>query len=483
MTGRPRLARSMFWATVDNWTAQAAQLVTFLWVGNILGPTAVGVMGIALILVVFAQQLLVDSLSEPLVQRAAMDPRHVEATFWALLALGVGMMLVIEALAGPIAAFFGEPLVEDAVRVLALTFVLFGPSSTFQAVLQRDLRFRALAFRSFAVHAVATPACIAMAHAGFGVWSLIFYNTLIHVLEFVALAVALRWVPGLRFSRRHFAEVWSYGKHNLKFRIVGYIATNAERVVIGYFLGPTALGLFSLARRIVDSIEYALTGVMSGVMLAAFSRAQDDRTALGALLGQTTSLAGVVIVPAFVGLAAVAPVLVEALLRPQWLPIVELVQILSLYGLLCFDAYFHSTLLRSLGRVDLVYRFGLLVAVLQLVAFLAAVRFGLEAMAWSIVVVNAASLPVLYRMSSAYVPSAVAGRLAAYGPPVLAAAAMAVAVLGLSRWLGALEPPARLVAVVAWGFLTYWLVLAVLRPRAVFGILRLVLTRASVRRL
>lgn len=480
MTGQPRLARNALWATIDNWTTQAAQLVTFLWVGNILGPTAVGVIGIALIFVAFAHQLLVDSLSEPLVQRTAIDVCHIEATFWALLALGACMMLAVEALAGPISVFFGEPLVEDVLRVLALTFVFFGPSSTLQAVLQRDLRFRALAFRSLAVNAVAAPACIAMAYTGFGVWSLVFYNVLTRVLEFAALAVALRWVPGLRFSKRHFADIWSYGKHNLKFRLAGYVLTNMERVVIGYFLGPTALGLFSLARKIVDSVEYALTGVMSGVTLAAFSRAQDDRAALAALFGRTTSLAGVVIIPAFVGLAAVAPVLVEALLRPQWLPIVELVQILSLYGLLCFDGYFHATLLRSLGRVDLVYRLGLLVAALQLVAMLTAVQFGLEAVAWSIVVVNAASLPLLYRMSSARVPSAVRGRLTAYGPPGLAAAVMAVVVLALNHWLGNVDPLVRLVAVVACGFLVYWLMLAVLRPRAAVEILKLVLRQASV---
>jgi O-antigen/teichoic acid export membrane protein len=483
MTPTSRFARGTFWASTDNWTAQLAQLVTFLWAGNIVGPSVVGVMSIAMIVMTFAYQLLVDSLSEPLVQRVEIDARHVATAFWSVFLLGVATLLATQALAGPIAWLFSEPVLEPALRVLALCFPFMGPTSALQALLQREFRFRALALRSLVVFAVASPACIALAYAGFGVWSLVLYQLLIRVMDFLVLSTAVRWLPRPQLSRRHFADLWSYGRHNLKFRLVDFISLNLERVVIGYFLGPAALGLFSLARRIVDSVHWALGGVMNSVALALFSRAQEDRAALAALFRRTTLIAGVIMIPAFAGLAAIAPFLIEALLRPEWLPMVPLVQILCLYGLVQADVYFSATVLRALGRIDLVYRVGLFVVAAKLVGFLVAVRFGSLAIAWTMVVVHAAAAPTLFGIVCARVPDAGAGRLRAYGLPALAAAVMALAVLGAGRELAALPAPTRLALVTAGGFLVYWLALGILQPRAALTSMAWLAQRLSLRRM
>lgn len=460
-----RFARGTFWASADNWTAQLAQLVTFLWAGNIVGPSVVGVMSIALIVMAFAYQLLVDSLSEPLVQRVEIDRRHVATAFWSLFLLGVAALLVTQVLAWPIAWLFDQPVLEPALRVLALCFPLMGPSSTLQALLQREFRFGVLALRSLGVYAVASPICIALAYAGFGVWSLVLYQLLIRVMDFAILSITLRRLPRPLLSRSHFSDIWSYGRHNLKYRLVDFVSFNLERVVIGYFLGPAALGLFSLARRMVDSVQWALSGVMNSVALTMFSRAQQDREALAELFRRTTLIAGIVVIPGFAGLAAVAPLLVEALLRPEWLPMVPLIQILCVYGLVHADAYFCATVLRAVGRIDLVYRVALFVIAFKLVAYLAVVRFGTEMIAWSVVAAHAAALPLLYRMVSSSLPQVSAQRLWAYAPPGLAAAIMAAVVFACSRWLVDLAPVARLTMVVGGGFLAYWVALGLLRPR------------------
>jgi O-antigen/teichoic acid export membrane protein len=478
-----RLARGTVWASLDNWTAQLAQLLTFLWAGNIVGPSVVGVMSIALIAVTFAQHLLVDNLSEALVQRDEIERAHVASAFWSLGALGVIVMLAVAALAGPIAAFFDQPVLKDALRVLALVFPLLGASATMQAVLQRELRFRVLALRSIGVYAVASPVCITLAYAGLGVWSLVIYQVLIRAMDFILLALALGWLPRPSFSRPHFAEIWGYGRHSLKYRMVDFAVVNMERVIIGHFLGPVALGLFSLARRMVDSMQWALTGVINSVALALLSREQHDPAALGALLRRTVALASIIIIPAFAGLAAVAPVLIEALLRPQWLPMIPLVQVLCLYGLARSEAYFCATALRALGRIDLVYKVSLVVVAVQLVVFLAVVSFGTQAIAWAIVAVQALALTLLYRMVAARVPDAGRRRLRVYVVPGLASAIMVAVVLAASQALADAVPLARLAVAVGCGFLTYCLTLGALRPRDVVTAFTMLSRQLSTRRI
>ncbi len=83
--GRPHrrraIAKGTAWAAIDNWTQQVFQLVTFLIIGNILGPDIYGTMVIALLYLLFIQAFLVEGFSQSIVQRAEIEREHVEAAF------------------------------------------------------------------------------------------------------------------------------------------------------------------------------------------------------------------------------------------------------------------------------------------------------------------------------------------------------------------------------------------------------------------
>ena len=79
---RRAIVKGIAWAAIDNWTQQLAQLITFLVIGNILGPEIFGTLAIALLYVLFIQAFLVEGFSESIVQRAEIERerRHPSAT-------------------------------------------------------------------------------------------------------------------------------------------------------------------------------------------------------------------------------------------------------------------------------------------------------------------------------------------------------------------------------------------------------------------
>ena len=59
-------------------------------------------------------------------------------------------------------------------------------------------------------------------------------------------------------------------------KIVNIFNRRSDDLLIGYFLGPTALGYYVIAYRLVLVMTRHLTGVTQAVVLPMFSRLQND---------------------------------------------------------------------------------------------------------------------------------------------------------------------------------------------------------------
>jgi PST family polysaccharide transporter len=246
---RRAIAKGAVWAAVDNWTQQFAQLITFLVIGNIVGPEVFGTLAIAIIYVLFIQAFLVEGFSESIVQRAEIEREHVEAAFWSLTGLGLVAVAVSFPAAGLIASAFSKPVLVEVIRWLSINFFFTGASSVLQSRMRRDLNFRLLAIRTVVANGTASAVGITLAVQGFGIWSLVVYHLCWRVLDFLMLSVLSLWLPRLRFFRRHFGDLFHFGAHITAARVVYFFNHQIDRLLVGYVLGATALGHFGMARR------------------------------------------------------------------------------------------------------------------------------------------------------------------------------------------------------------------------------------------
>jgi O-antigen/teichoic acid export membrane protein len=371
---------------------QIAQLVTFVVVGRMLGPEAIGIIGLALLYFLLIYHLLADSLTEAIVQRPTLEPSHVESAFWVLAGIGGTFAAITWSISGIYARLFDTPPLADVLAWLSLGFIFFGPNSALICRLQRDMRFRALAVRGLVVNFTASACAIALAVQGFGIWSLVAYQLLLRSLELVVLIVLAGGVPRPRCSLRHLREIAPLGLNVAGFRAVTYVANQIERAVVGYVLGPHAFGLYTMARRVIDAAVLGATGAINLVLFAALSRLQHDRTAFARTLHQAAIAGRYIVMPAMVGLALVAPELIDAALTHDWHPMARVMSVLAIWGILFSEMYFLGTGLRALGRADMILRFTLIVAPVQGLLCALVVNQGIEAVAWALLATGAAAL-------------------------------------------------------------------------------------------
>jgi PST family polysaccharide transporter len=466
LTGRT-IAHQTFWAATDNWTQQGGQLIAFLVIGNILGPELFGTMAMAYLYMMLVLAFLVDGFSEVIVQRRRIEAEHLDAAFWLLLTLGVLATTVSYYGAELVAALFDKGRLVEIIHWLSLSFIIAGANSLQQCILRRQLAFHALAARSIVAQGGSMVVGIVLALRGYGVWSLVAYYLSQRVLEALMLSLFCRWIPRLRLSRSHLRELVSFGLNNTGFRVVAFVGQHVERLVVGFFLGATDLGIFGMARRIVNSASNGLTGVLNNVVMSILSRLQDDKQRVRDTMMRATHLTSLVAFPAFGGLIVVAPAFVRTMLRPEWQGLIVVLQILCFNGMWQCMTFYLFTTLRALGRADLSFRLSCVTVSVRAAVSLLIVSQGLLPLAISSVTITLLGAPALFHLVARRIGLSSGTYLRGLAPALLATLFMMVCVVATDRLLlmpQKVSSGVELIVLVSVGIFAYILaVLAVAR--------------------
>src|SRR5690606_29810322 len=130
------------------------------------------------------------------------------------------------------------------------------------------------------------------------------------------------------------------------------------------------------------------------VVQAGVARSQDDRARAGQLTEGTLRITGLLASPLFLGLAAIAPVLVPAVFGHAWSGAVPVVQIMMLLGIQSSVNIVQAAVVRGMGKPHWDMFSAAAVAVLTAGLLVVAAPYGLEMVTVAVVVGSVAVWPL-----------------------------------------------------------------------------------------
>ncbi len=386
-----RLDRSLVsgiaWTVAFRWVAQAISWAATLYVARILVPGDYGLVAMAGVPIGFARLVEDLGLDAIIIQDRTLSSEQLASLAGSMLCLGVVLTGSFTALAVPIAAYFREPAVAGIVAALSLTFIFDAIQVLPRALLQRDLRFRTLAWLhglqvTITAAVVATAATLHLGH-----WALVL-NTLISSAVITVTLYLLRpFQVGLPRQIGQIAGSLASGWRMLVSRGAWYGYTSADSALIGRGLGKDALGVFGFAMTFASLPVTEVSSMVSKVVPGVFSTVQNSPPKLRRYFLLLTETVSYITLPMSVGLALTAKDFVLLALGPKWADVIVPLRILCLYMAVNAAQMLVSHVLLWTGHFRANMWLNILALVLLPTGFYVGLNWGVAgvALAWAIV--------------------------------------------------------------------------------------------------
>ncbi len=415
---------------------QALALATTAALARLLGPAAFGLLAMVTA-VTGVLTILQGGLSVATVQREDLNHSQVSGLFWISVALGTTLTFIVIGLAPFVAWFYDEPRLLVITPALAGTFFLGSLGAQPLALLQRRMRFAAIAWIEVAALCFSSAVAVALALLGAGYWALVAAPLVASLLSSGLAWQCVVWRPappwrsgGVGPLLRFAAGIGGAGLFN-------YLARNLDNVIVGRFFGEYWLGQYDRAYRILLLPLRQISTPLTTVAQPLLSRLQNDPQRFARTYYAGLSIVFFLGMPVSAFSFVAADLLVLVLLGTQWLDSVALFKALAPAALLGTTGVATGWVFVPLGQTRRLLRCTAFGGAAVMIGFLVGARWGTIGVAWgysiSLLLVRTFQIQYAYRLA----PPTLRGLWRVIWRPTVCSLGAAVA-LGITRDAGLL---------------------------------------------
>jgi len=378
------------------WNGISMSLITIIQFGTltilarILSPSDFGIMGMIMVIIVFAQAFADMGMSNAIIQRQNVKESHLSSLYWINVFCGLLIFICILLIRKIIVSFFNEPKLINYLMYVGFIFLITPFGQIFRSLLIKELNFKDL----FKVNIIAMFAysitSIGFAIAKFGVLSLIFGQLIRSLMTVIILFYFFRklWLPKLHLNIREVKSYISFGAFQMGERIVNYFSSNIDYIIIGCFLGSTPLGFYTLAYQIVIFPLSKINPIITEVAFSAFSKVQNNNFEIRKGYCEVIHFISMLSFPLLFGMLAIAPEFIKLVYGKKWEPTIAVLQILCIVGIFKSLGNSIGSILLAKGRPDIGFYWNVFAVIVVSIAVIVGVNWGITGVASAILILQ-----------------------------------------------------------------------------------------------
>lgn len=364
---------------------------------RLLLPTDFGLLAMVGPLVAAALLLTDLGLSAATIQRPTINQTELSSLFWLNVLIG-GCLAGLAVAAAPLAAvFYATPAVTPVMMTMAVALLLSSLSAQHLALLNRRMRFGAIALIEVGALAVGVVVGVGCALAGFGCWSLVAMQIANGAATLVLACLFSRWRPSRPGISRDALHLLRFGGTVTGYNLLGYLITNLDNILIGARFGAGPLGIYDRAYKLMFQPLWQMTAPAARVAVPLLSRLSGDaagyRGAYLAMLGGVLTLT----TPGILCAIVFAKPVILVLLGERWLEVAPTFAWLGGAALTLQLRQAASWLFVSQGRAKEQLKWGGLGSAAVIVGYLIGIFWGPKGVAMSAAISSAlVQIPMMW---------------------------------------------------------------------------------------
>jgi O-antigen/teichoic acid export membrane protein len=321
------MAKGAFWLFIERGSQQLSSIIVFAVIARLIGPEEYGYVTLCSVSLSLALHLT-GSMVDGVISLHIKDDLRLSSLFWLVTASGAALSVLAYAISGPFAAFMGQERIALLLHAFCALPFLVALAAVPTALVTASMDFRVFTIRTLVATLAGGIVGIVMAIKGFGGFALAGQQIVQYMVINMVVWPGCGWRPRMLFAFSSLSEALRLGMGQAGSSFVNFFEQQIPRQILGYFLGPVAVGQYGFVTRLCSALQDGLVQPILVVVYPAFAQIRDDHEEQRKILDQLILAVSALIIPAVVGATVTAPVFVPLLFGATWIPAVPLLQLL-----------------------------------------------------------------------------------------------------------------------------------------------------------
>ncbi|MEX0844456.1 MAG: lipopolysaccharide biosynthesis protein [Balneolaceae bacterium] len=372
-----RVIKSFLYSSAGNTFSKIINTIGLFVVLKLISPEAFGIASIVLAVFAVLQAVTELGLGISIVQALEITKRELNSLFW-LSSLISGVLYFLIYISAPfIAVFYDQPLITNLIRAHGIIIILFTLYFVPRNILKRGLKFKELTIIDNVSLILSTIIMVILAYYNFGAWAIIGGEIANRVGQLILTQFYSTFWPQFQFNWPEIKSHVQFGLYATGSRLLYNLYSNADYLIVGRMFGAEAVGIYTLAYRIVADTVKTITSNFNEVAYPTFARLQNQverlRKYFFTITKASLQINSLILV--------VITIFIEDLLLiggyEEWIDAVPLIQILAFVAILRTVSPIIPQLLNAQGESRLNFYYSLSNAFIMPIAFFIGAQFSL----------------------------------------------------------------------------------------------------------
>lgn len=369
--------------------SQGVNLIVQIILARILMPEEFGTIALLTVFMTILDVFVTYGFGNSLVVNKKSDDLDFSTCFY----FGIFLSLVIYGIvwvSSPYISqfFYGHNELDLLVKVMALRMPISAVNSVQHAYIAKNMRFKMFFYATLIGTILSGILSITMAYNGFGVWALVAQYLSNAFFSTITLWIIAKWRPKWIFSFKRLKAIYDYGWKILAVGLVDTIFGQIRSLVIAKQYSKADLAYYNRGYHFAGFGMQLVEPTIAGVLFPALSNCNDDQKMMKSVTQRVTKTSTFMICGIMGLLAAISQPLILVLLTEKWSNSIIFLQIGCMAYLLRPLQVINNCVIRASGRSGLLLKLDLVKKGIGVLLLLLSMPYGVEAIAWSLVVTN-----------------------------------------------------------------------------------------------
>lgn len=386
--------KGMFWKTLEQYGVMGFQFVIQIILARIIEPQIYGIIAVVIVFIALSNVFIQSGFSIALVQSKKIEEDDVSSVFCFSLIIASVFYIVLFFFAPIISTFFKISELTSLVRVMAIGLFPGVYSSIQNALLRREINFKAVFVSSLLSVVLSGAIGILLALFDFGVWALVIQYLLYTFSVVITQYLQIKWKPKIILNIKKLRKFYSFGWKVLVTNLINELFVEMRSIVIGRFYTGADLSFFSRGKQFPSLLMQSVNGSLQAVLLPKMAKLQDDTKTQYEIMHKTLSVSSYIMFPLLMILALSSTSMVSWMLTDKWLPCVIYIQLHCLYFATWPITTTNNQALLAIGKSGVVLKVEAIRKMIDATLLLLTIKYGVVAIAIGAVATGIISLPI-----------------------------------------------------------------------------------------